>query len=158
MVASQICFHFPESFLLGKEIDGALATRRWRLEGSRRECFQAGGGFVRFGRPGLPLPRRLGRQGPKRVEEFRRGSGWCSGLFLRGKLGVWPIGFIGNLYSLYLVKEKQSLLAPGNSVVSWLSEASVCLPSAPEGCFSVPQETKWLFAQRDKSRSKAQEL
>lgn len=106
MVASQICFHFPESFLLGKEIDGALATRRWRLEGSRRECFQAGGGFVRFGQPGLPLPRRLGRQGQKRVEEFRRGPGWCSGLFLRGKLGVWPIGFIGNLYSLYLVKEK----------------------------------------------------
>ena len=33
MVASQICFRFPESLLPGKETDGALPTSEWREVG-----------------------------------------------------------------------------------------------------------------------------
>ena len=99
-------FVFSRKVLPGRDIDPALPTSRWRLEGGGRDCIQAGGGFVRFEQPSLCLPGRLGRWGEKWAEEFLRRPWLALGSFLRGKLGVWPIGFTGNLYALYLVKEK----------------------------------------------------
>lgn len=104
----------------------------------------AGEGLVQFRQPSLCLPRRLGRRGLKWAEEFLRGPGWRLGENLACRLHREPECFV--LREVEVVFTCFWKL----SVLSWHSEASVCPGSVPGRCFSVPRETKWPFAQRDK--------
>lgn len=144
MTASQICLHFPERLLPGKEMDGALPTSRWRLEGGGRDCFQAGRGFVRFGQPSLGFAQKTREMGAK----ASRGISQRPWLAFR----VVPERRIGRLAHWLHEEPVAFVLSKGEvvftcfwklSVGSWHSEASVCPRSVPGKCFSVPQETKW---------------